>query len=387
MEFIGCRVLKNNKSKIKSLFSASMIMLFASSCGRAEVQSNPYIFPNQAVASPANSGIPDSPVVTTMAQLDQEIKSEDDNAQDLLFGYNFTQTKEPAKTHYLEMTSGPFFINKLFEPSALSFDSEGRLYTVADKGYYSVFELTKSSKGYNAKTSISMNKSQLLKLRFKKKKKYDFEGLEYNPNDGLFYIADERERKVLTVDRNGNINDWGIDVNAYLKTHKIKNSAENSGLEGLTLDPVGNKLYLIKEMNESAVIVVDLKTKQIERHFKINIPGKVEPSLTDASFFEGHLYVLIRSHRLIVKVDPQTGEILTTYDYRKHEENNKNVYVKIPTIGSGHDADGYGVMEGLAVTKDKFYVATDNNMIPLKTNYLKNSPQLFVFDRPDVVKE
>jgi hypothetical protein len=40
-------------------------------------------------------------------------------------------------------------------------------------------------------------------------------------------------------------------------------------------------------------------------------------------------------------------------------------------------------MEGLAVTKDSFYIATDNNMLPLKRNLLNNKPQLFIFNNPE----
>src|SRR5205814_274380 len=108
-------------------------------------------------------------------------------------------------------------------------------------------------------------------------------------------------------------------------------------------------------------------TKKITRHFKVKLPGNVEPALTDASFFDGYLYVLVRSHRLVLKLNPANGEILSQYDYRKYEEDPKYVYVKIPAIGSGIDPDGYGVMEGLAVTKDSIYLATDNNELPLRS--------------------
>lgn len=373
-------------NKVLSLLVSFSIISFSSSCGRASSGANVYNYTNNN-QNTNDLGIPTSPLINSISDLEKEHNSKDNDdvlvANSLLFSGNEDNNSNSSKNFYLELNQQPLFINKLFEPSALCFDSDGKLYTVADKGYFSIFELERTSKGYNAKSSININKSQLLKLRFKKKNKFDFEGLEYNPNNKLFYLADERDRKVFTVDRQGNINDLGIDVNAYLKTKNIKNSAENSGLEGLTLDPKTNKLYLIKEMNESAIIVVDLNTNKIEKHFKISLPGRVEPTLTDASIFDGFLYVLIRSHRLIAKVNPETGEILTTYDYRKYEENNKNVYIKIPAIGNTHDKDGYGVMEGLAVTNDHFYIVTDNNMIPLKSNPLKNDPQLFILNRPD----
>lgn len=373
--------------KLLNLLISISILSLSYSCGgtASGIYNYSYIQNNQDYN---NLGIPKSPTISSISDLEKENNEKDNDnvliASSLLFGNNEKELLSTSyKNYYLELYQEPFFINKLFEPSALCFDNEGKLYTVADKGYFSIFELEKNSKGYSAKDVININKNQLLKLRFKKRHKFDFEGLEYNPNNNLFYLADERDRKVFTVDRQGNINDLGIDVNSYLKANNIKNSDSNSGLEGLTIDFKNNKMFLLKEMNESLVIVVDLNNNKIIKHFKVSLPGRVEPTLTDASFFDSFLYVLIRSHRLIAKVNPETGEVLATYDYRKHEENNKNVYIKIPAIGPNHDKDGFGVMEGLAVTKDYFYIVTDNNMIPLKSNILKNNPQLFILNRPD----
>jgi hypothetical protein len=287
-----------------------------------------------------------------------------------------------VKKFTLQSKAEPAFIRKHFEPSALCFDDNNNLYTVGDKGNYAVFSLKKASNGYETVESVKMNTMQVLKMRLKKKNKFDFEGLAFHNN--LFYIADERDRKVITVDKQGNITDLKIDINGYLKANNIRNDVANSGLEGLTIDRKNNIMYLIKERQEPVIMVVDLNTNKITRHFKVNLPGKVEPALTDASFFEGSLYVLVRSHRLVLKLNPENGDILSEYDYRKNEEAAKNVYVKIPTFGSSSvDPDGYGVMEGLAVTKDSIYLATDNNELPLKSNLFNNYPQLFIFSRPE----
>lgn len=289
-----------------------------------------------------------------------------------------------TKQYTLSLQKDPAFINKImFEPSALCFDDKGSLYTVADKLHHSLykFDLSNSSKGYNLSEDIKPKSSQMLKLRLKKKNKFDFEGLEFF--NGNFYVADERDRKVLKIDRSGNITDLKIDSNGYMKSKGIRNNVENSGFEGLTIDPVNEIMYLIKERQESMVLVVDMKTNTIINNFKILTPGSVEPTLTDASFYNGYLYVLIRSHRQIVKVNPSNGSILSVFDYRKIEEDPKYVYKKIPDLEAGNDPDGYGVMEGLAVTEKSMYVVTDNNMLPLKRNLLNNKPQLFIFNNPE----
>lgn len=289
-----------------------------------------------------------------------------------------------VKKFTLSLKRDPAFINKsFFEPSGLCFDDKGDLYTVADKGHYSLYKLDLSNptKGYNATADVNFKKTEMLKLRLKKKNKFDFEGLAFHK--GSFYAPDERDRKVFKLDRDGSLTDLNIDINGYMKNNGIRNNVENSGLEGLTIDSVNERMYLMKERQESAVLVIDMKTNKVINHFKVLLPGNVEPSLTDASFYNGALYVLSRSHRQVIKMNPDNGNILSIYDYRKFEEDPKNVYVKIPTFGSGNDPDGYGVMEGLAVTKDGIYIATDNNMLPLKRNMLNNKPQLFIFSNPE----
>ena len=290
-----------------------------------------------------------------------------------------------VKKFDLTMKNNPFPLEKVAEPSALCFDDNGELFTVADKMSYSIYKLSKGTNKnitvYNGIEAVKMNKMQILKSRLKKKNRFDFEGLEYYK--GVFYVADERDRKVFTIDKQGNINDLGVDSIGYMKANNIIDNVQNSGIEGLTIDPQNQKMYLMKERQESAILVVDLKTNKVVNHFKLKVPGTVEPAFTDAAFFEGSLYVLVRSHRQILKVNPENGQLLSIYDYRKHEENPEYVYKKIPTLFGEADKDGYGVMEGLAVTKDSFFVATDNNRIPLNKHLFNNKAQLFVFNKPE----
>lgn len=290
-----------------------------------------------------------------------------------------------VKQFTLSLKRDPAFMNKIiFEPSALCFDDKGVLYTVADKLHHSLYtvDMSNPSKGYEIKEDIKMSSKQLLKLRLKKKHKFDFEGLEFFK--GSFYAADEGDRKVFKIDRSGNLTNLEIDLNGYMKEKGIRNNVTNSGFEGLTIDPDNEIIYLMKERQESMVIAVDMKTNKVINHYKIALPGTVEPTLTDASFYNGHLYILVRSHRLVIKVNPTNGTVLSVYDYRKTEEDPKYVYRKIPNLESGNDPDGYGVMEGLAVTKDGIFVASDNNMLPLKRNLLNNKPQLFIFNNPEI---
>lgn len=315
----------------------------------------------------------------------EDAKSENDET------YTPTPTTKPSvepvilssgvKKFDLRAKSKPFLIDKLFEPSALCTDDKGNIYTVSDKLSTGIYRIWQNGDKYQANEDINTNNTQILKLRLKKKNRFDFEGLEYF--NGLFYVADERDRKVFTIDKSGNIKDLEIDINGYMNSNNIGNKESNSGLEGLTIDPNKKKMYLMKERQESAILVVDMNTNKIEKHFRISIPGNVEPALTDASFYNGFLYVLVRSHRQILKVNPENGEVISIYDYRKYEEDPQYVYRKIPQWFGSADEDGYGVMEGLLVTKDSFYVASDNNMIPSQSGLFQNKPIMFVFDKPE----
>lgn len=315
----------------------------------------------------------------------EDAKSENDET------YTPTPTTKPSvepvilssgvKKFDLRAKSKPFLIDKLFEPSALCTDDKGNIYTVSDKLSTGIYRIWQNGDKYQANEDINTNNTQILKLRLKKKNRFDFEGLEYF--NGLFYVADERDRKVFTIDKSGNIKDLEIDINGYMNSNNIGNKESNSGLEGLTIDPNKKKMYLMKERQESAILVVDMNTNKIEKHFRISIPGNVEPALTDASFYNGFLYVLVRSHRQILKVNPENGEVISIYDYRKYEEDPEYVYRKVPQWFGSADEDGYGVMEGLLVTKDSFYVASDNNMIPSQSGLFQNKPIMFVFDKPE----
>lgn len=315
----------------------------------------------------------------------EDAKSENDET------YTPTPTTKPSvepvilssgvKKFDLRAKSKPFLIDKLFEPSALCTDDKGNIYTVSDKLSTGIYRIWQNGDKYQANEDINTNNTQILKLRLKKKNRFDFEGLEYF--NGLFYVADERDRKVFTIDKSGNIKDLEIDINGYMNSNNIGNKESNSGLEGLTIDPNKKKMYLMKERQESAILVVDMNTNKIEKHFRISIPGNVEPALTDASFYNGFLYVLVRSHRQILKVNPENGEVISIYDYRKYEEDPQYVYRKVPQWFGSADEDGYGVMEGLLVTKDSFYVASDNNMIPSQSGLFQNKPIMFVFDKPE----
>jgi glutamine cyclotransferase len=125
------------------------------------------------------------------------------------------------------------------------------------------------------------------------------------------------------------------------------------------------------------IIVVDLETLQVLDHFQV-IPRK--PSFfgthySDLSWYDGRLYVLCRQHRVILEVDPESKKITAEFDYTEIEDQ-LGYMTQLPV----------GVMEGLAVTRETFWLATDNNGMPRLSAPKDTRPSVVKVPRPDRAK-
>jgi hypothetical protein len=75
---------------------------------------------------------------------------------------------------------------------------------------------------------------------------------------------------------------------------------------------------------------------------------------------------------VIVEVDPATRKITAEFDYAD-VENQLGYMTQLPV----------GVMEGLAVTADTFWLATDNNGMPRLSAPKDTRPSVVKLARPD----
>ena len=82
--------------------------------------------------------------------------------------------------------------------------------------------------------------------------------------------------------------------------------------------------------------------------------------------------MLCRQHRVILKVDPRTHHVLEEFDFRDIEES-LGYRTGLPV----------GIMEGLAVSKDDLWIATDNNGDPRGRTGNDIRPTLVRCKRPD----
>jgi glutamine cyclotransferase len=74
----------------------------------------------------------------------------------------------------------------------------------------------------------------------------------------------------------------------------------------------------------------------------------------DPRWFEGGLYVLMRERRMVLRVEPPSHRVLAEYDFSALENQAETAYrtvMRYPT----------STMEGLAVSREGFWLVTDNN--------------------------
>ncbi len=177
---------------------------------------------------------------------------------------------------------------------------------------------------------------------------FDCEGIALD-EQGRFYICEERRRWIIRCDpRSGQIErlpiDWGK-MQDYFSTLD-----PNASFEGVA---IGNgTLYVANERSTAAIIEVDLTSLRVKKDFVVQ-PAKSSffgLHYSDLCWFENHLWVLCRQHRVVLEVDPKTRRVLAEFDYGDIEES-LGYRTGLPV----------GLMEGLAVSKDSIWIATDNN--------------------------
>jgi DNA-binding NtrC family response regulator len=101
-----------------------------------------------------------------------------------------------------------------------------------------------------------------------------------------------------------------------------------------------------------------------------------EPHYSDLCWFDGALYALMREDHVILKIDPATHLVLAEYNFAKMENDPEVAYHKVVPLV-------VGVMEGLAVDKNYFWLCTDNNGLSRKKYPGDTRPSLFQCRRPD----
>jgi len=264
--------------------------------------------------------------------------------------------------------------NERFDASGLLLLPDGRLLAVNDRGsrLYRI--------NFRSQTNVAdllllpecFTGAQLSPFAREKVGRWDCEGIARDA-DGRLYLCEEANRWILRWDeRTKRVERLNIDwspVKSYFT------SDINASFEGVAIGD--GKLYVANERQRGRIIVVDLATLKVERHFQVNYsPSRAfDTHYSDLSWHDGALWVLLRESSALLKVDPLKEIVLAEFSFRDLERRKEVIYTgKNPT----------GTMEGLAVNDQFIWLVTDNNgenrwIAPGDTR-----PTLFKCPRPDV---
>lgn len=212
--------------------------------------------------------------------------------------------------------------------------------------------------------------NQLASLKEEKSSGFDCEGIARD-GEGRFYLCEERHRWILRCDvRAGRVErlpiDWGSASDFFSSVDP------NASFEGIAIG--GGNLYVANERTSPRIIVVDLATLRVKKHFTVQ-PTKASYfglHYSDLCWFDNKLWVLCRQHRVVLAVDPDSERVLSEFDYGNVEES-LGYRTGLPV----------GMMEGLAVNHDSIWLLTDNNGNPRGREGNDIRPTLVRCARPD----
>lgn len=256
-------------------------------------------------------------------------------------------------------------------PGEARFDASGLLitgqemYTVNDRGP-ELYRIILAEELAMAEPAGNFLEEQLRELPgLAGAERFDVEGIARD-EEGTIYICEEASRSVFAL-RRGEQRVRQLKIDLTPVQHLFSTDL-NASFEGIATG--GGKLYLANERDKPTVIVVDLRSGQVLEHFYVQPWGFAfgGSHYSDLAWHEGRLFILDRNFRCILEVDTEEHRLVAQYSFAAMEQQQEVAYqTQYPT----------GTMEGLSVTKEFFYLITDNNGLPRKTARGDRRPTLF----------
>jgi hypothetical protein len=186
------------------------------------------------------------------------------------------------------------------------------------------------------------------------KSPFDLEGISYC--DNYYYLVNEQTRHVLKINQKS-LEQLPIDFFPIFKTfgYDLNAIETNAGFEGIAIDCPNKIMYIAQEREPRAIIVVDMQTNTPVDIYQV---GKttigINPDYADLYFENGFLYILERNAYKILKVDPKLKTVVAEASFAKLGD-------VIPMSEIYETEKPFGMAEGLAMDKDRIYIAIDNN--------------------------
>jgi len=263
-----------------------------------------------------------------------------------------------------------------FDASGLFLEKSGDLLTESDQqiGVYRVNFISGSDAVDLLRIPDCFTAAQLAPYAAEKFGRYDCEGVTED-DQGRIYLCEEADRWILRWDpRTKTVERLNID---WRPVEKYFSADRNAAWEGITIH--GQTLYVANERKKGRIIAVDLNTLKVTDDFAVPASWSWwfwDAHYSDLCWFDGALFALMREDHVILKIDPATHRVLAEYNFRQMENDPEVAYYnQYPIL--------VGVMEGLAVDKNYFWLCTDNNGQGRKKYPQDTRPTLFKCRRPD----
>ena len=281
----------------------------------------------------------------------------------ILLGTSFKQ-KESVEPQELQLSfMAQLKVKDRFDLSGLRYIGNQEWVVVADKPYNKfLYYLKQSTDGFEIIKKEA--------LPFKKWKKIDLEGIASCGDD--FYLIEERQSKVYRFNAAKTLEE--VELKIPRKEHKGKWG--NAGFEGIAVDCENKVLYLAKERHPRKIFKVDLQTGVFLDQFDVSDTKGYD--FTDLRFQDGYLYALERSSRCIIKIDPESHQMVASVSFASTA---KNAGRKL------YEPYRYGMAEALDLSDTHIYVGLDNNALGASSygqsmGLKGTAPVLLVFKRP-----
>jgi hypothetical protein len=262
-----------------------------------------------------------------------------------------------------------------FDASGLFLEKSGVLLTESDQniGVYRVGFTPGNDSVDLEQIPDCFTLEQLAPFAAEKFGRYDCEGVTED-DLGRIYLCEEANRWILRWDpRTKSVERLNID---WTPVRKYFSGDRNAAWEGIAIHD--GTLYVANERKRGRLIAVDLRTLKVTDDFVVRASHSIwwEAHYSDLCWFDGALFVLMREDHVILKVNPATHRVLAEYDFAAMEHSPDAAYHTVyPVV--------VGVMEGLAVDKNYFWLCTDNNGLSRKKHPGDIRPTLFKCRRPD----
>ncbi len=265
--------------------------------------------------------------------------------------------------------------NQRFDASGLFLEKSGALLTESDQriGVYKIVFTQSDDSVDLQKIPNCFTAEQLAPFAAEKYGRYDCEGVTED-EQGRIYLCEEANRWILRWDpKTKTVERLDID---WAPVKRYFSSDRNAALEGIAID--GTTLYVANERKRGRIIAVDLNTHKVKDDFVAPASHSIwyDAHYSDLCWFGGALYALMREDHVILKINPATHLVLAEYDFAEMENDPDVAYHKVVPLVTG-------VMEGLAVDRDYFWLCTDNNGLSRKHHPGDARPTLFRCPRPD----